>query len=123
MERAKRKGFTQPASTMVKPIENQGRNMYPLFSSSISYAQDFVNSDSMKNNEKKEEFIDKLRDFFYIGKEYKFDVDDDFEIYLRRLVRVKRFKRIVLCALIALSFTGMVLSISAMIYMFMGGVI
>ena len=79
MERAKEKGFTQPASIVVKPIENQGRNMYPLFSNSISYEREFVNSESWVFGGEKGKMSQKLREFFYIGDKYVFDSGDEYD--------------------------------------------
>ena len=116
----KKEAYTHAGKLTVYASEKGGRIVRSSMSS-ISYAQDFVNSDFMKNNEKKEEFSNKLREFFYIGDKYVFDSGDEYDKKARKVIRMKRFKRILACAFIALCATMVALASCVIVQIFMAG--
>ena len=121
MERAKKEGFTQPASMLVKPIRMGERKAVLSTLHSISYDCDFVNSKFKKNGEKKQEFGNKLRDFFYIGERYTFNGNDEYDRKARKVIRMRRFKRILACAFIAFCATMVVIASGVIVQIFIRG--
>lgn len=101
MEKAKRKGFTQPASMLVKPIRMGGRKAVPSTIDSITQFTGKVKQNSA----------------VLCG---NLQSDDVWDKKWERYVAMEKLKRVILCALIALFATGLVLSGCAIIKMFMG---
>lgn len=116
----KKEAYTHAGKLSVNASEKGGRIVRSSMSS-ISYARDFVNSDFMKNNEKKEEFSNKLREFFYIGDKYVFDSGDECDKKARKVIRMKRFKRILACAFIAFCATVVLLCSGVIAWVFVNG--
>ncbi len=100
MKRAKKEGFTQPASMLVKPKQTRGR----------------VASSSTHSIAQREVFV-KENSAVLCGNLLS---DDDWDKRWERYIFMGKFKRGVVCALIAICATGLVLSVCAIIKMFMG---
>lgn len=102
MKKTKRKGFTQPASIVVKPIKNQGRKAHPSSNRIISYFAGKVkrNSAVLCGN---------------LG------IDEDFDIRWERYLHMNKVKRILLIVFIWFCAVMLVCSVCSIVDIFMGG--
>lgn len=112
----KKEAYTRAGKLTVDASEKVGHKGVPSTIHSISRVCENVKKNFAN-------FSKNVRDFFLIGKIYRFIGDGAFEATARGVIRVKRFKRIVLCAVLALCIAGFAVSVWGVVQMFIGGAV
>lgn len=118
----KKEAYTRAGKLTVDASEKGGR-IVRASTNSISRAEAFVKRKKEDFDVKKRKIGQKLREFFYVGERYAFKGDDEYDRMARKIIRMKRFKRILACAFIAICATVVLLCSGVIVQIFIGGAV